>query len=435
MANIGTDAFAGTSGDALSTYDADWVASSGTTGDGTISDAGRVCGATTATVVRYRSDLTPPSADYSVACDLYIASTATNRVGVCARQSASANTRYQTRYNRLTNGVELAKVVAGTTTQLGSTSSQTANAGSTYRLELRLSGTTIEAYWDGAGSPTITQTDSAITAAGHPGIFFLNPVIAGNSIGVHIDNWTADTLGGGPLSASITEAAATADLQSASAVLNATLTEATAGADLQSAMAALIASLVDPAAGTDTQASGSVVSATQVEGVDVAELQSAAATLAAQITEGVAAADLLAASMIVSVVATEAAAGVDIGSTATTYTGTAVEAVVTADALSAAATLIVQVLEAGGAQEQLAAAQSLVALLTEAAAGSDVASGAMAGSYSVTAVELAGAVEVLTAAIGEAVLLIPSRHRGVDYLVHRGMDYPVLGRGVDCHPC
>ena len=195
MANIASDAFGGTSGDALSTYDANWTASSGTTGDGTISDAGRVRGATTAAVARYRADVTPSSADYSVSCDLYIASTLSNRAGVCARQDPSANTRYFARYNRSTAGVELIKTVSGTSTQLGSTSSQTASAGSTYRLELIVNGTTIAAYWDGGGSPVISQTDSAISNAGHPGIIFLNPSVAGNTSGIHIDNWSVDTLG------------------------------------------------------------------------------------------------------------------------------------------------------------------------------------------------------------------------------------------------
>lgn len=206
MANIASDAFGGTSGDALSTYDANWTASSGTTGDGTISDAGRVRGATTSVVARYRDDVTPSSADYSVSCDLYIASTLSNRAGVSARQSSSANTRYFARYNRLTAGVELFKTVSGTSTQLGSTSSQTASAGSTYRLELVVNGTTIEAYWDGGGIPVVSQTDSAISAAGHPGIVFLNGSVAGNTSGIHIDNWSVDTLGGAATDLTVAEA-------------------------------------------------------------------------------------------------------------------------------------------------------------------------------------------------------------------------------------
>lgn len=206
MSNIATDAFGGTSGDALSTYDASWVASSGATADGTISDAGRVRGASTSNIARYRDDVTPASADYSVSCDLYIASTMSNRAGVTARQSASANTRYLARYNRVTAGVELFKTVAGTTTQLGTTSSQTASAGNTYRLELVVDGTTIEAYWDGGSTPVVSQTDSAITDAGHPGIYFNNPSSAGNTSGIHIDNWSVDTLGGAATDLTVAEA-------------------------------------------------------------------------------------------------------------------------------------------------------------------------------------------------------------------------------------
>jgi len=147
-------------------------------------------------VARYRADVTPSSADYSVSCDLYVASTLSNRAGVSARQAPSANTRYFARYSRVTAGVELFKTVSGTSTQLGSTSSQTASAGNTYRLELIVNGTTIEAYWDGGGSPVVSQTDSAITDAGHPGIVFLNAANAGNTTGIHIDNWSVDTLGG-----------------------------------------------------------------------------------------------------------------------------------------------------------------------------------------------------------------------------------------------
>lgn len=266
--------------------------------------------------------------------------------------------------------------------------------------------------------------------------------------------WFSAPAGGSTLNATLVEAAAGADILSASAILaaslvdaaasidvssvtatrNATLTDAAAGDDLRSALSTLVASLVESAAGVDIASTSSAVSASLLEGVSAVDLASAVATLNAQLTDGVSAADLLTASMVASVAATEAAAGVDIANTGAIGTRSLVESAAAADVLSAAATLVVQVLEAGAGVDQLTAAQQLVVLLTESAAGTDLASGTKPATYSVTVVELVAALDVLSGVLASGLTLVPSRSRGVDYvLALPGVDYQVQ-LGVDCYP-
>ena len=91
---------------------------------------------------------TPPSADYEVAADIYyIATSAGLHAGVAARVDASASTFYWARYHQ-TNGIQLQKNVAGTSTGLGTDVPHTMAVGETLRLLLRVEGDRVRARRD-----------------------------------------------------------------------------------------------------------------------------------------------------------------------------------------------------------------------------------------------------------------------------------------------
>jgi len=50
-------------------------------------------------------------------------------------------------------------------------------------------------YWDGSGSPSINQTDSAITAAGKAGVRYFNGSTPTDLLSPQIDNFSADDVG------------------------------------------------------------------------------------------------------------------------------------------------------------------------------------------------------------------------------------------------
>lgn len=112
--------------------------------------------------------------------------------------STSANTFYHARAQRVSGtslNWQLFKFVASTATQLGSSVSQTIATSTAYNLKLNVSGTTIELYDEGGGSPTISATDSAITAAGFAGL--RENGAATDSTLYHLDNFSAEEAGAG----------------------------------------------------------------------------------------------------------------------------------------------------------------------------------------------------------------------------------------------
>lgn len=244
--------------------------------------------------------------------------------------------------------------------------------------------------------------------------------------------WVPVSAGGATLNASLIDAASSVDLSSASATLAGTLTDATAAielitstatraaslqeaasaVDLCAAAATMLASLADAAAGSDVQSAALQGNASLLDAATAADIASTMATMAATLTDGTTAVDLLAATRIANAAAVEAAAAIDLVNSGSTVNAQVQEAASTADVLNAAATLVVQLLEAGTVLDQLNAAPSLVALLTEAAAGTDLASAAVPQVYSVTALELAAALDVIHAWIeGAASFTAESRAR------------------------
>ena len=162
--------------------------------DGVITAAARLRRNNTLATMYYASGV-PASPDYSVQADVYVRSLLTNdAVGVIGRASTSADTYYRARYVKTgaaTAAWELAKVVAGTATVLGSYS-QTLSALSTYALKLDMAGSTIRLLVDGV--ERVSATDTAITTAGRGGLRLGYSSATGaadipsDTTGLHVDN-------------------------------------------------------------------------------------------------------------------------------------------------------------------------------------------------------------------------------------------------------
>jgi hypothetical protein len=134
-----------------------------------------------------------PANDCSVKAVIHVFSN-TGNVGVVGRLATGANTYYRAVFTNGT-GWQLFKVVAGASTQLGSTAGGTTlTVGNDVNLELKMSGTSISVIVD--GTTLITATDSAI-ASGVSGI--RSNGSTSDSAGYHLDNWqTVDATTGGP---------------------------------------------------------------------------------------------------------------------------------------------------------------------------------------------------------------------------------------------
>ena len=276
MANIASDAFAGSDGTVLSTYDSSWtkvVSDSASK----ISNAGRVYGGAGAS--RYEHSATPGSADYSVAVDVYVMSTGdSGAAGPMGRAAVSGPTFYMARTVQ-GSGYQAFKCIAGSYTQLGSTSTKTFTAGNTYNVKLEMVGTAIKAYSEGSASAYVSVTDSAISATNKPGLYIYSGGTPSNTVGHHLDNWTADESGGTTTALVLPDAA---QAQSADAVVL-TTASSLAVADATHAHSAetptLDASTATPltvADATQAQSSdaGTLTTASSIAVADAAQAQS-----------------------------------------------------------------------------------------------------------------------------------------------------------------
>lgn len=197
MAQFASDAFTGTSGTELTTYSASWTLHTSYSGLAYITDANRMRhdGTTSA----YYHSGSPASADYSVSADQFFKETdgGDNTVAVAGRISTSANTMYFAAYSGSTNDYYLLrKIVAGTVTTIGSTSAASITDETSHNIKLEMVGSAIKLYKDGSGTATVSTTDTAISAAGKAGVRFAGAT-AGNASGIHLDNFSADDIGGG----------------------------------------------------------------------------------------------------------------------------------------------------------------------------------------------------------------------------------------------
>lgn len=129
---------------------------------------------------------TPASADYEVTATVNIVSAINVNAIVCGRMSTSADTMYmlQIQLSGGTWSLKMYSGVAGAYTQLGGTvTPATPTVGTDHTLKLRMVGTQISAYYDGA-LVLGPITDTAVSAAGKAGIQF--NFVATSSTGFHI---------------------------------------------------------------------------------------------------------------------------------------------------------------------------------------------------------------------------------------------------------
>lgn len=200
MAQFASSNFNGTNGDTIQTVDANWISHpSSARSLQIVNNRARQEGTGTSA---YYYDAAPAGADYDVSVTLYHPGTLTgSTMGTTGRMSTSATTFYHARVST-TGTIQLFKFVAGTATSLGSTTRTVASGGS-YLIELRMSGTTIELWWDGEGSAAISATDSAISAAGYPGIRSTASTTPTDTLSWQIEDFSADEAGGGGASQTV----------------------------------------------------------------------------------------------------------------------------------------------------------------------------------------------------------------------------------------
>jgi hypothetical protein len=260
MTVIAADAFAGSSdGDTLPDHDANWVNHPGAGNGFRITNDERARGNGTNCVI-YRAE-TPPSADYSVKADIYVAGAGVsgNAPGVCARMDTSALTYYEARLafsSGSSANWQLYKRVAGTYTQLGSNVAQTVSTSTSYAVELRVNGSAIELYKLGEGSAAISATDSAITAAGKAGL--RDNAASTNTTGYHYDNFLAETLGGGDTTAPVLSSPTGTATGSTTATVGATTDEG------NGTLYAFVSTSATPPSATDLKAGTGAVWADSV---------------------------------------------------------------------------------------------------------------------------------------------------------------------------
>jgi hypothetical protein len=134
---------------------------------------------------------TPANANYSVCADIFAHTNIAMNIGPCGRMDTTNNTMYCARYNSGTSW-DLRKVIenggSDTQTTLSTSSSNLITLGTSKRLCVVMSGTTISMTVNGAteGSPV---TDTDISAAGRAG--FRSSGGSTPSTGFNIDNLTA----------------------------------------------------------------------------------------------------------------------------------------------------------------------------------------------------------------------------------------------------
>lgn len=159
---------------------------------------------------RYYHTATPPSADYSVSADVVKVGSGASSPGVCGRMSTTAADYYFARYATSLNAWQLYVCTEGfSLEQIGADYSQTINAGQTYRLTLEMVGNTISLKVDGVTRITATNTRISSATVGKAGL--RNSNTAGSDTNfTMLDNFSADTLGGGGETITATLGTATA---------------------------------------------------------------------------------------------------------------------------------------------------------------------------------------------------------------------------------
>lgn len=200
MAQFASDAFTNAAGTALPTHNAAWALHASYTGSAVITDVNSARTNTAAgTGALYYHSGAPAAADYSVTADLLFkdANGGNGLSGVVGRVDTAADTYYVSRYDgRTSDRWELIKLVAGTTTVLGS-SAEAITDETSHNIKLEMVGSAIKLFKSGEATAAVSVTDTAITAAGKSGIFVYNSANANNASGIQVDNFSADDVAAG----------------------------------------------------------------------------------------------------------------------------------------------------------------------------------------------------------------------------------------------
>lgn len=186
MTQFAVDSFTGADNTQLEAYNSAWAKFGG--GAVNYSLSGNRVKPASSSGTQYFHSATPPSADYSVSCDLYRFDTFSVAAGPVARATGtSVATHYHVRYSSSAGAYQLYKYIAGVATQLGSNATAAFGVGETHNLRLEVAGSSIAVYLDGAATPVIGPVaDTAITAAGYAGL-------RSASASGHFDNFSAAT--------------------------------------------------------------------------------------------------------------------------------------------------------------------------------------------------------------------------------------------------
>lgn len=226
MAQFASDAFTNAAGTTLPTHNAAWTLHPSYTGGGVITDANRARNsASGGTGAVYYHSGAPATADYTVSADLFFkeANGGTAHSGVTGRTDTAAHTMYKARYGGGANDRwELLKIVAGTTTLLGS-SAEAITDETSHNIKLEMVGTAIKLYKGGGSVATVSVTDTDITAAGKAGLWLYNSASANNTTGIHPDNFSGDDVASG-ITAALTGQSASVALGNISPVVTVGIT-------------------------------------------------------------------------------------------------------------------------------------------------------------------------------------------------------------------
>lgn len=197
------DSFTDTAGTTLAAHTgatgASWTALASQTSSAVITPTGRLRKGNAAGFSQYHTSGVPASANYLVEADVYVASLVTDdAVGLVGRLDVSTGTTYfLARYLVQTSAWQILRVSGGVGTQVGTQYVQTLTAGSTYRLGLQMSGSTITLTVNGVAR--VTGTDATITATGRAGV--RSGLVGGAALtdttGLHIDNYRVASLTAG----------------------------------------------------------------------------------------------------------------------------------------------------------------------------------------------------------------------------------------------
>jgi hypothetical protein len=195
---VSSDTFTGTATTTLQTHTGEIAATwtkhsmSGTT-DAVITANGRIRKNGNTAGAAYYASAVPASADYTVEADVVMASSLSNDiVGVVGRLNTAVNsgTFYSALYDASSQRWILAGTVSGTRSALATSGIQALTVGTTYRLGLSMTGSTLVLLVNGVQQ--LSVVDTSISAAGKAGIVmggFSQNTTDTDAAGLQLDNF------------------------------------------------------------------------------------------------------------------------------------------------------------------------------------------------------------------------------------------------------